>query len=583
MAALREELEVYKLIDEMDAEETTNNAISPAFTQEPELGREAGTDEDENEYDGDTSNLNTIDENESDDDDILYQSSGVIPANSMAPPPRPPLYKPCQQKPQSKFHTPKPVQSQRLSSSGAAYPSEPDILAQFGQELGPRIAEYVSRQKSVDEGSIDPKWRTPALPAATAGKRPILKSIILQPDTERSPSPNGNSLWATEKKPRRRRHQADKKDEGPSGESETVVRDGTAISRERITRSRVSTEAAHQPKSPHIDAPQNPPQQDLVSEGAGQNPDDEPFGDNETGNSTSVEEPVANTSHNSGLVKRKNRRPGLSEMCVPRNKYTDAEDKQMLEWAKWVYNDTEYGFWGEPHWELLSKKNPRHSGTAFRQRYRKFYDRNGGRHPFLESGMADQDAPNDLSVKLGPPTDSGSTVRAPRSDQATEGPPFNQHTIFKTIMTFQDVSKPLGVQPIPPAKGSSVAGTPKLKDCPARKRFEPFKKIIHELYMVERYSLEKMMIIMELRYAFIEHRNQYKRQFKIWGFKKHGLASHVESETLLGLDQADGGESEDTMPGCSFGESAEMRHNDWLVTPLLSVVSGQSATVRVQL
>lgn len=70
------------------------------------------------------------------------------------------------------------------------------------------------------------------------------------------------------------------------------------------------------------------------------------------------------------------------------------------------------------------------------QRYRKFYDQNGRQHPFLESGMADEDAPNDLGVKPSPPTDSGSTVRAPRSDQATEGLPFSQHTIFKTIMAF---------------------------------------------------------------------------------------------------------------------------------------------------
>lgn len=324
-----------------------------AFTQEPEFGQDAGTEEDGNEYDGDTSKLNTIEEDDSDDDDILYQSSGVIPAKSMAPPPRPPLHRPYQPKPQSRFNTPKPLPRSRLSSSVAAYPSEPDILAQFGQELGPRIAEYVSRQTSVDEGSIDPKWRTPALPAATAGKRPILKSIILQPDVERSPSPNGNSLWAPEKKPRRRKRKADTKDQGPSGDSEMVVRDRTVISRERITKARVSSPAAHHPESARTIALQNPPQQDLVKES---DLDADPFGDNEPGNSASLEESGPDTTHNPEPVKVRRRRPWSSAAFLPRNKYTDAEDKQLLEWAKWVYHETDYALWGVPHWELLSKK-----------------------------------------------------------------------------------------------------------------------------------------------------------------------------------------------------------------------------------
>ena len=124
--------------------------------------------------------------------------------------------------------------------------------------------------------------------------------------------------------------------------------------------------------------------------------------------------------------------------------------------------------------------------------------------------MSDQDAPRDLSVKPNLQTDSGATVGTPRSDQATEGPPISQNTPSKTIMASEDESKPLGAQPIPPAKGSSVAGTPKPKQasvrwpCHAQKRFEPFKKIIHDLYMVERYSLEKIKSTMELQYAFIE-------------------------------------------------------------------------------
>lgn len=327
-----------------------------AFTQEPELGQDDGTEEDENEYDGDTSKLNPIDEDESDDDDILYQNSGVIPAKSMAPPPRPPLHKPYQQKPQSTFHAPGSLPRQQLWSTGTTDRSEPDILGQFGQELGPRIDEYVSRQKSVDEGSIDPKWRTPALPAATAGKRPILKSMILQPDTERSRSPNGDSLWAPEKKKQRRRRKADIMDKGPSGQVEAVVGDKTVISRERIMRSSVSAQAAHQPQSAQVDTPPSPPQQDLVSDSERQNVDDDPFSNNEPGNIGIARDSEVGISHDPKLVKRKNKRPGLSEMCTVKNKYTDAEDKRIVKWCKKVYHETEYPIWAKQHWELLSNK-----------------------------------------------------------------------------------------------------------------------------------------------------------------------------------------------------------------------------------
>ncbi|OBT81519.1 hypothetical protein VE02_09749 [Pseudogymnoascus sp. 03VT05] len=500
-----------------------------AFTQEPEFGREAGTEEDENEYDGDTSKLNPIDEDESDDDDILYQNSGVIPAKSMAPPPRPPLHQPYQEKPQSTFHTPKSLPRQRLWSTGAANTSEPDILRQFGQELGPRIDEYVSRQKSVDEGSVDPKWRTPALPAATAGKRPILKSMILQPDTERSPSPNGDSLWAPEKQIRRRRRKADMIDKRPSGDIETAVRDQTAISRQRITRSSVSTEAAHQPQSAQVDAPQNPPQQDLVSDSEDQNPDDEPFDGDELGDVGSAGDSQVGISHRSNLVKRKNKRPGLSEMVTPRNKYTETEDKQMVEWCKKVYHETEYPLWAEQHWEFLSKKYPNHSGTAYRQRYRRLYNLNGGQHLFLEPGMAGKDAPKDSRVEPGPPTHrSAEALRASRWDKAHGGPPFSERTFSKTEMAFQNVSDPLGTQPIPPAEGSSVARTPEQKDAAEKSsrgsvtRLEPFKEIIHDLYVVEGYSLSKVMSIMELQHEVTGSPWLYRKLFRDWGFKKIG-------------------------------------------------------------
>ncbi|KFY54502.1 hypothetical protein V497_07669 [Pseudogymnoascus sp. VKM F-4516 (FW-969)] len=452
--------------DDMDTDyHVRGRQMLRAFTQEPDLGRETGKERDEYEYDGDTSKLNTIVEDDSDDDDILYQSSGIIPVKSMAPPPRPPLFNHNQHKSLPKLQASKPAQTQRPSNRSAAYPSEPDILAQFGQELGPRIAEYVSRQKSVDEGSIDPKWRTPALPAATAGNRPILKSMILQPNTERSPSPNGNSLWAPEKKRRRRRRRANNLDMAPSGKSETAVQDGTDIPRERITRSRVSTRAA----SAQIGAPQNP-EQGLVSETADQDSyDSDPFGDNEPRNSESLEEAAPRQRSPAG-----------------RNRYTDAEDKQLVRWAKWIYHGTEYKIWSPQHWELLSKENPRHTGPSFCQRYRKLYAQNGGQHPFLGGAMGDQDASKDSTLEPGPPSDHGVAVTA---------------------------------------EGSSVAGTPEAAlDLPrvAASRFKPFKDILHKLYVVEEYPLRKVCSIMDLQYDFRESHAQYKKYFREVGFSKRG-------------------------------------------------------------
>ncbi|KFY23908.1 hypothetical protein V493_05562 [Pseudogymnoascus sp. VKM F-4281 (FW-2241)] len=469
-----------------------------AFTQEPELGGEAGTEEEENEYDGDTSKLNVIDEDESDDDDILYQNSGVIPAKSMPPPPRPPLHKP-QQRPPSRFHKPKPVPNPRLPSFGAAYPSEPDILAQFGQELGPRITEYVSRQTSVDEGNIDPKWRTPALPAATAGKRPILRSIILEPDTERSASPNANSLWAPETKQRRRRRKVGKKDSGPSGGSEAVVPDGTVVSNGRITGSKVPEETANQPESAEVVTPQNPPEQHSVpqSEGQetanqpesaeivtpqnppeqhsvpqseGQDSDGDPFGDNVPGEGISAKDAVVEIFHDPELAEAKRqrrlKRPGKSKTWVMRNTYTEEEDKLMLEWAKWVHNESDYSLWSAHHWNLLSKKIPRHSGTAYRQRYRNLYNRNGGQHPFLE--------------------------------------------------------------PETPAGGSSVVGTAEPEEAAEHStgdvaaRLQPFKEILHDLHVVKLYNLKKVSRLMKIRYKFTETVGHYRKQFEEWGFKKTG-------------------------------------------------------------
>ncbi|ELR03580.1 hypothetical protein GMDG_06234 [Pseudogymnoascus destructans 20631-21] len=52
-------------------------------TQEPDLGQESGT-EDEEDYSRDTVRQNAAADDDSSDDDILYQNSGIIPAKSLA-------------------------------------------------------------------------------------------------------------------------------------------------------------------------------------------------------------------------------------------------------------------------------------------------------------------------------------------------------------------------------------------------------------------------------------------------------------------------------------------------------------------
>jgi len=242
--------------DSFDADEADDNIQTDyqvngrqmlrAFTTEPEfgLGNPSLEEDDEEEQDIGNENAN-IEEDSDDEDDILYQSSGVIPAKSMAASFKPPFQNQHQQFPHSRVQSLKQAPKPKPLSSRPSYPSDPDILSQFGKQLGPRIVKYVSQQKFLDDSSIEPKWRAPTLSAVTPGKRPILKSILLQPD-ERSPSPKrADSIWA----PQRKRGRPRKRDiphvQHPSG-GETVVRDRTFITRELITTSVVPSRVPEQ-------------------------------------------------------------------------------------------------------------------------------------------------------------------------------------------------------------------------------------------------------------------------------------------------------------------------------------------------
>jgi hypothetical protein len=129
------------------------------------------------------------------DDMILFEGS----AAPLKRPQAPPAYYGARED-----SRPPEDQAARNTTKASAYPSESDIIAQFGDELGPKIARYVSQQKVQDNSNIEPAWQTPVLPLATPGRRPILKSILLQPEADRSPSPEGSSsVWAPQKGPGR--------------------------------------------------------------------------------------------------------------------------------------------------------------------------------------------------------------------------------------------------------------------------------------------------------------------------------------------------------------------------------------------
>ena len=357
-----------------------------AFTQEPDLGQESGTEEDEEEYNRDTVRQNAAADDDSSDDDILYQNSGVIPAKSLAP--LPINYRHSQPL-KSPFQTPKPAPNSRPLKRSSAYPSEPDILAQFGQELGPRVVEYVSRQESVDDSRIDPKWRTPALPAVTAGKQPILKSIIMQPDVERSPSPKGHPLWAPERK-RRRRQKVGGKDQKNAIKSETVVRDREIIKRETITRSRVPAESARRspenapivpshnsahpvrrsPESAPIVVSHSEPHESLASENADQSMNNNELlgpDDNEPDSGWEREYSASDSAQNFKLRKRTGnkkqkrkpfgRKSRLAAKPRPgRKTYTEEDDQALLAWVEWVRTETNYPLWSAEHWNMFSEK-----------------------------------------------------------------------------------------------------------------------------------------------------------------------------------------------------------------------------------
>ena len=101
------------------------------------------------------------------------------------------------------------------SLAGSVLPSHSEILAQFGTQLGPEIAKYISKRGGLHDSRVEPAWRIPDIVPATApasARRPLIKSMVVQqePEFQRSQSPeNAPSIWALETNPVRKRFKAE--------------------------------------------------------------------------------------------------------------------------------------------------------------------------------------------------------------------------------------------------------------------------------------------------------------------------------------------------------------------------------------
>jgi hypothetical protein len=104
----------------------------------------------------------------------------------------------------------------RPSLGGSVFPSNSQIMSQFGPQHGPDIIKYVTQQVALEETSIEPAWRAPPIPIAPIlpSRRPKVRHVAPLPEIERSPSPeNGASIWGPANKKRNRGPRFTKEDD----------------------------------------------------------------------------------------------------------------------------------------------------------------------------------------------------------------------------------------------------------------------------------------------------------------------------------------------------------------------------------
>ncbi|KAH6669283.1 hypothetical protein B0J14DRAFT_598328 [Halenospora varia] len=170
---------LHKLEEEFDTEE--------GLSGEDEIMDEGDfedEDEDENE-----DNDEALSEGDMLEDDLILR--GFAQASQFLQQETPALIDPPRW-PREEFPGPPKVPRR---SQKTVLPSESDIIAQFGSQLGPQIIKYVAQQNIQEDDTVEPAWRVPDIPSAQPKKRPLFNPAIIQ--VVRSPSPDmGTSLWA---------------------------------------------------------------------------------------------------------------------------------------------------------------------------------------------------------------------------------------------------------------------------------------------------------------------------------------------------------------------------------------------------
>jgi len=175
--------------DERDAGDTSR--VLRDYTEEPEDVPSSSLEETEILDDEDEEETMSDDEEMIEDDMILR---GFVRANRFIQA-SPELGNSRATLPPQRNHRQATVS--RPSMRVNALPSRTDILAQFGPQLGPQIVNIVSQQQVPDDSHIEPAWRAPQLPTVAPVKRPKIKRVVLEPEIERSPSPEAvESVWA---------------------------------------------------------------------------------------------------------------------------------------------------------------------------------------------------------------------------------------------------------------------------------------------------------------------------------------------------------------------------------------------------
>lgn len=235
---------ILDMLDERDAGDVDGTQSVPT-----EITEESGdipssvieeisdSDEDDEEGSGDASDGEAL------EDDLILR--GFALANrfskpspelgSLRNPPRPSIRPPTS-------HRQPPGPSTKIPNPGL--PSQAEILTRFGPQLGPQIAEYVSKQSvpkdnvresiwrapeisafnprenavepawrtpevsafKTRDSAVEPAWRAPELPAFKLRRQVVREPVVLPPQLEPSPSPEeATSIWALPKRGRKKK------------------------------------------------------------------------------------------------------------------------------------------------------------------------------------------------------------------------------------------------------------------------------------------------------------------------------------------------------------------------------------------